>query len=143
MTMPKPSSNEPRVPESFDFELTDFEQARHALEELPPGVGSVPRINNGSWELQRRKPVATDRALSGVAMEWLVHLPLDVQPRKLAERFPRIANLIAANWSDRARSVAGLDSLIADRRGGRRGFPMEVESELRGLRQYLDRFQPR
>jgi hypothetical protein len=126
------------VADSIDFEITDFEQARHALEEPPPGVGRVPRVDHGRWEPQRRKPVPTDRALSGLTLQWLVNLPPGLQPRMLAEKYPRLANEIALHWSDHLRSAGVIDALFADRRGGRRGFPFEVESELRALRQYLE-----
>ena len=124
--------------DSIEFEITDFEQARHALDELPPGVGRVPRVDHGRWEPQRRKPIPTDRALSGITLQWLVTLPHGLQPRVLAERYPRIANEIALHWTDSLRSAGVIDDLFADRRGGRRGFPFEVESELRALRQYLE-----
>jgi len=135
MTMPKPSSHEPSVPESFDFEITDFEQARHALEELPPGVGQVPQAT-GYWDQKRRKPLPTDRALSGAAMEWLVHLPPDLKPRNLAEKYPRVVNTLAEFWFDPAHRVEMLDSLLDDKRGGRRGFSLEVQAELRNLRKH-------
>jgi hypothetical protein len=123
--------------DSIPFEITDFEDARHALDEPPPGVGQVPRLDANYWESQRRKALPTDRALSGTAMAWLVGLPPALKPRILAERYPRLANAIAASWSDHQRSATALDDLIADRRGRRRGFPPEVETELQALRRYV------
>ncbi len=136
--MPTQSPKDPSSSDSIPFEITDFEQARHALDELPPGVGALPQLDANYWEPQRRKAVPTDRALSGTAMEWLVGLPAGLKPRTLPERYPRVANAIAANWSDTLRSAAALDDLLADRRGRRRGFPYEVQTELRALRRYLD-----
>ncbi len=48
----------------------------------------------------------------------------------LLELFPRIANVLALSWNDAAGLSAYMDSLLVDRRGGRRGFPAEVNREL-------------
>jgi hypothetical protein len=130
-------------PDSIDFELTDFEDARHALEELPPGIESVKNLRPGYWEQQRRKPLATDRALTGGSMEWVISLPPTLRPHTLCEQFPRIVNLVAECWPDVSRSSAILDQLVNDRRGNRRGFPPAVQTELAALQNYLQERQPR
>ena len=130
---PSPKSGSP---DSIDFELTDFDEARHALDELPAGVREVHRLAPGYWEQRRRGPVPTDRALAGTTLDWLLRLPPRVQPRHLAERYPRVVNAIASTWGDRQRSVAVLDDLIVDHRGGRRGFSPDVDAELHALRDY-------
>ena len=119
--------------DSFEFELTDFDQARRALEELPPGVGGIATLTPGYWEARRRKATPSDKALAGIAIDWLLALPSDVRPKALCDRFPRIANKIAAHWGDHAGAAAALQYLLTDERGGRRGFGLEVEVELRRL----------
>ena len=126
---PKP----PRPPGSIDFELTDFEDARHVLDNLPPGVAEAKHLQPGYWEHQRRKSVATDRALTGAAMDWVINLPAALRPHGTCEHFPRVVNAIAAAWADPTYSLQVLDHMINDYRGGRRGFPDAVKRELDAL----------
>ena len=126
---PKP----PRPPGSIDFELTDFEDARHVLDNLPPGVAEAKHLQPGYWEHQRRKSVATDRALTGLAMDWVIQLPASLRPHATCEQFPRVINAIAGAWADRPHSVQVLEHMIKDYRGGRRGFPSAVQGELAAL----------
>jgi hypothetical protein len=121
----------------IDFELTDLDDARLALEELPEGVGKFPALAAGYWEARRRRPLPSDRALQGSTIEWLLALPQSLQPRLLCDRYPRAANALAAAWASKDRAAA-LDNLLVDRRGNRRGFPPEVRSELLALRYALD-----
>ena len=102
---PKPPAPPPG---SIDFELTDFEDARHVLDDLPPGVIESKHLQPGFWEEQRRKPVATDRALTGLAMDWVIGLPAALRPHAMCEHFPRVANAIAVAWADTAYSVLEL-----------------------------------
>jgi len=46
-----------------------------------------------------------------------------------------VANVLAQAWYDGAQGDALLRRLLVDDRGGRRGFPAEVEAELRRLAQ--------
>jgi len=120
---------------TIEFELTDLSDARHALDDLPPGVREREQLEPGFWEQRRRKPAPTDRALTGAAIDWLIRLPADKRPRALSEQFPRVANVLAQAWYDGAQGDALLRRLLVDDRGGRRGFPAEVEAELRRLAQ--------
>lgn len=130
-TPPKP----PAPPGSIDFEITDFDDARRALDELPPGIAEVQAINSGfgNWETKRRKPLPSDRALTGTAMDWVVSLPPNLRPHTACEQFPRVINAIAESWSDLPFSLQVIDHMITDYRGGRRGFPPSVLAELRAL----------
>jgi len=74
-----------------------------------------------------------DRVLSKLAKEWCERLSPHVQTRALCERYPRIANRIALCWRDPALTLALLDQLLRDRRGGRKGFPAAVQAELVAL----------
>lgn len=126
-----------RMPGSIDFELTNFDEARHMLDDLPPGLAESRQLLSGSWEEQRRKSMATDRALTGQAMDWAIGLPPTLRPHSTCEQFPRVANAIASSWVDAAYAVQVLDHLIKDYRGGRRGFPAAVKLELEALRAHL------
>jgi hypothetical protein len=117
----------------IEFEITDFDTARHALDELPPGVAEAKQLLAGSWDRQRRKPTPTDRALTGQAMDWVIGLPPTLRPHATCEQFPRVANAIAASWRDTTYSLRVLDHMVNDYRGGRRGFPETAASELAAL----------
>src|SRR6266481_7437550 len=54
---------------------------------------------------------------------WVQNLPLDVQPRVLCGRFPRIANALSSAWLDPETARAYFAELLVDCRGGRQGFP--------------------
>lgn len=126
---PKPGS----PPDSIDFELTDFNDARRSLDELPPGINEMQRLRSGDWSAVRRKPLPTDRAMTGAAMDWVIGLPPALRPHSTCEQFPRVVNAIAQSWSDLSYSLQVLDHVINDYRGGRRGFPAAVQSELLAL----------
>src|SRR5438034_2271401 len=48
--------------------------------------------------------------------KWLDALPPEIQPHALCKLYPRIANLIAAMWTDKEGLRAYLDELFVDRR---------------------------
>jgi hypothetical protein len=130
-----PPPKKPPPPGSIDFEFTDFDDARRALDELPPGVEQVHQLlaSGGEWEGRRRKPLPSDRALTGEAMDWVVSLPTALRPHSTCEQFPRVVNAVASSWADHTFSLQVLDHMINDYRGGRRGFPPAVQQELAAL----------
>ena len=69
---------------------------------------------------------------------WIAQLPADIQPLSLLREFPRIANILARAWPDASSFAAHMESLLHDRRGGRRGFPGDVQSELLMLRDFFE-----
>ena len=129
----------PTPPEdgSLEFEVTDFTEARMALEELPAGLQAAGTLRPGRWESKRRPKLPTDRALVGQTLEWILTLPEIARPKKLADIAPRIANALAQYWNDPMRASAYIDDLLIDRRGGRRGLPPDVKEELQLLQQLL------
>ena len=54
----------------------------------------------------------------------------------LIRQFARIANLIAATWSNREYFETYMESLLTDQRGNRQGFPPDVLAELSALEVY-------
>jgi|APFre7841882630_1041343.scaffolds.fasta_scaffold05914_3 hypothetical protein len=129
-------SNSKPTPGSLDFELTDLGDARRALDLPPPGLIEAQQMAPDYWTFRRRSPIPTDRALTGDAMDWAVHLPAEMRPIALCEQFPRIANAIAQTWAKRDHCESLLASLLTDRRGKRRGFPAEVQVEIERLARY-------
>jgi hypothetical protein len=69
--------------------------------------------------------------------QWVASLPRDLRPLALLELFPRIANILAQSWTDQGALRDYIDSLLVDRRGGRRGFPGEVQRELLSLSDFI------
>ena len=55
---------------------------------------------------------------------------MNVRPLELCNVYPRIANRIARSWDDPASAETVLDDLIVDHRGGRKGFPSQIATEL-------------
>lgn len=134
--MSDPASKPKPPPGSLEFEITDFDLARRALDELPAGVAAIQRLKGANWEAMRRKPLPTDRALTGEAMDWVVMLPPNLRPYSTCEHFPRVVNAIAASWNDLPFSLRVIDHMVNDYRGGRRGFPLAVQAELQALYQH-------
>jgi hypothetical protein len=128
MNIPPPK---PAVPlDALDFEITDFDEARRALDELPAGLSAMQQTTPGYWEQRRRGGLPSDRALTGTAMDWVVTLPPTIRPHSTCEQYPRVANAIAKSWEDVPQCTRVLDHMIHDYRGGRRGFPATVQAEL-------------
>lgn len=117
----------------MEFERVSIDEARDVLDELPPDVARVLESVPGYWQNNRRPPLATDRALTGRAMDWVGQLPESLRPTLTSLRYPRIVNAIADAWPDIAHREDVFDHLLNDRRIGRRGFPAEIERELSAL----------
>jgi hypothetical protein len=86
------------------------------------------------------KPSAAERMLAGTTIDWLVALPVESRPKALCERFPHVANRLARDWPDVARSRQSLQVLASDARWGSAGFPLQVQGELRRM---LEQPEPR
>jgi hypothetical protein len=117
----------------LEFELIDVDAARAAHDALPPGVDRLSELLPQSWDSRRRKPLPTDRALTGATIDWLLALPLSIRPITLCDRLPRVANLLAATWGDLPARAAMLDSLLNSSRRGRIGFPVDIQREIEAL----------
>lgn len=83
--------------------------------------------------LRRRQPY---NELLPATIRWEESLPAELRPLALLKIFPRIANILARAWRDPAEFQISLSDLLVDRRGNRRGFPVEVLQELLTLRDY-------
>jgi len=82
----------------------------------------------------RRRKAAPLNTLLPFTWLWAKGLPAKVRPVALMDAFPRVANLLAANWKDPTAFYRYMGSLLIDRRGGRQGFPSEIRKELLSLR---------
>ena len=68
--------------------------------------------------------------------KWFDALPQQVAPCALASQFPRIVNLIVAQWDDHRGAPQLFEDLLGDRRGGRAGFPPAVRGDLLRLQEF-------
>ena len=87
-----------------------------------------------AWELMRAPGRQQDHMLLDVTVAWARQLPRELEPFELMERYPRVANRLALCWSDAVLTARLLDTLLMDRRGGRKGFPPNVAVELVRMR---------
>jgi hypothetical protein len=71
-------------------------------------------------------------------LRWVASLPPKVRPTALLRRYARIANVIAATWGHPTSLRSYMDCLFSATRANRRGFPLEVVSELIALKRYHD-----
>jgi hypothetical protein len=137
LQVPMKTTQTPYVPRKsglMDFEPVTVEAARESIEELPEGMAAL--LSNQYWEKVRRAPLATDRLLTGRAMEWITQLPPPLRPNATTDRYARIVNALAAAWTDPLAREQSFEHLLDGRRRGRRGFPPDVERELRILSRY-------
>ena len=84
-----------------------------------------------------RKPQPPE-TLAAETIRWLAGLPADVRPRRLPIQFPRIANRLGSRWSERQTCLVCLEDLLIDKRGTRRGFPLDIVVELAALKNYFE-----
>jgi hypothetical protein len=120
-------------PPPLEFEKVSFNDARKALEETGPAAYAARRTPE-NWE-EKRTQVASE-PLSDEARAWMSEMPEAVQPRQLALRYARLVNRLCIAWKEPAKCERLLDDLMMDRRGGRKGFPLQVANELATLRDY-------
>ena len=113
----------------IEFEITDVDDARREAEK-PAAIVALEKLLPSYWEEQRRPLSASDRALTGKAIDWLMKLPTKARPKALSEQFPRIVNHLAEHWGDLACTQLALMRLLADERGGRKGFSLQIEQEI-------------
>jgi hypothetical protein len=128
---PQPKAYVPRRSGLMDFEPVSIEDARAALDEIDAAIASL--ISPDYWVKVRRPPQASDRALTGRSMKWLTDLPEEIRPHLTMQRYPRVVNALVDVWNNVDARDDAFDSLLNDRRKGRRGFPIDVERELSTL----------
>ncbi len=90
-------------------------------------------------ELRRNPPRENDRLLSKAARLWVRSLPARLRPLALCSGYARIANRLAVVWDDPLQTEALFDDMLIDHRGGRRGFPPLVATELMRLHHFHER----
>ena len=97
-------------------------------------IEATPEKAETDWSRQRK--TAPFNQLLPFTSLWAEDLPPQVRPMALMATFPRVANLVAANWKEPVAFRIYMQSLLADSRRGRRGFPSEIKEELVKLRMF-------
>jgi hypothetical protein len=126
---------------SIDFSeiQIDFEGTRAECEAAKSGAqdrADTDGDDAGKRKLRKGEPA---NVLLPRTLTWAARLAPGIQPHALMRRFARIANSLAADWEHPATTYAYLNSLLIDKRPGRKGFPAEIVAELLALRRhYLD-----
>lgn len=120
----------------IEFEITDVEEARREADK-PAAVVAIEKLLPGYWEEQRRPLSPSDRALTGKGIDWMLGLPANSRPKALCEQFPRIANHLADIWNNPRDTQLALMRLLADERGRRKGFSLQIEQEIGRLAAYV------
>lgn len=101
-----------------------------------PAKAEVASKARDATEIARmREPSAgRETRLSSVTHAWVTSFQSQERPFELCLQYPRVANRIALCWPDPTLARHIFESLLVDKRGGRRGFPPEVQAELIALR---------
>lgn len=121
-------------PGSLEFERVSLTDARKALEETGPAAYAAPKKSE-NWD-EKRSQTPTE-PLNDETNAWMAELPESVRPMQLALRYARLANRLCKAWSEPAKFDRLLDDLMIDRRGTRKGFPLQVATELATLRDHF------
>jgi hypothetical protein len=109
------------------------------LETTQPILSSV--LPTSDWEAARRKAPPEKMELHDRTFKWLATLPVELRPMRTALTYPRIVNRIGDLWGHCEYTRLYFQSLLIDRRKGRRGFPLDVKQELLALQQhYFENF---
>ena len=130
---------EPTKPDSFEFEKVSLDDARQVLNDAVKPAVYVKRVSADGVERRKGAASGVAEALRTATLQWILKLPPHVQPRHLQVRYPRIANRLAAEWDHIAVCESYFESLLTDKRGGRKGFPLAVAQEIAVLRDYYFR----
>jgi hypothetical protein len=125
-------------PGVIEFEITDVEAARREADDHKHAVvRAFEKLLPGYWEEQRRPLTASDRALTGKGIDWMLSLPANARPKVLCEQYPRIANHLADIWHSPRDTQLVLMRLLADERGQRKGFSLQIDQEIGRLAAYV------
>ena len=100
-----------------------------------------PKAETTDWTSVRKARPA--EYLLPLTEKWFDAFPPEQAPCALASQYPRVANMIAVQWRDHRGAPELFDDLLADKRGGRAGFPPAVRRDLLMLQECWYRGQLR
>ena len=88
------------------------------------------------YSKRRHEPEKDDLELSAAGLAWLASIEQPARPIKLAAAFPRIVNRMAKLWKLPREMDRYFDELLADTRGNRKGFALNILMELSTLKDH-------
>jgi hypothetical protein len=88
------------------------------------------------YSKRRHDPEKDDLELSEAGLAWLASVDQSARPIRLAASFPRIVNRMAKLWKIPREMDRYFDELLADTRGNRKGFPLNILMELSTLKDF-------
>ncbi len=118
----------------IEFEKVSFDEAKKALDDQV-------RSDKAKGYRGARAPEHTEGLLESTK-RWMYELPASVRPVETAKLFPRIVNKLAELWKRPSRCDEYFQTLLLDKRGGRKGFPPAVGLELGALADHYAKLFP-
>ena len=118
--------------DTIEFEKVSLAEAREIIKADREASKPPPE----DWSMRRQPQISDDKALVQPTREWILSLPDEIRPLRLARQYPRVANKIAAAWKLPTACDKVLSELMIDHRGTRNGFPEDVALEIGRLRSY-------
>ena len=88
------------------------------------------------YSKRRHQPEKDDLELSAAGLTWLASIEQPARPIKLAAAFPRIVNRMAKLWKQPREMDRYFEELLADTRGNRKGFALNILMELSTLKDH-------
>ncbi len=88
------------------------------------------------YSKRRHQPEEDDLELSAAGQALLASIEEPARPKQLAATFPRIVNRMAKLWKMPREMDRYFEDLLADTRGNRKGFPLDLLMELSTLKDY-------
>src|SRR6266705_1764844 len=95
-----------------------------------------PAPAEADYSKRRHQPEKDDLELNAAGQALLAYLEESVRPKELAASFPRIVNRMAKLWKMPREMDRYLEELLADTRGNRKGFPLNLLMELSTLKDH-------
>ena len=88
------------------------------------------------YSKRRHQPEKDDLELSPAGLTWLASIEQSARPIRLAAAFPRIVNRMAKIWKTPREMDRYFEELLADTRGNRQGFALNILMELSTLKDF-------
>jgi hypothetical protein len=88
------------------------------------------------YSKRRHEPEKDDLELSAAGLKWLASIEQAARPIRLAAAYPRIVNRMAKLWKTPREMDRYFEDLLSDVRGNRKGFPLNILTELSTLKDF-------
>ena len=93
-------------------------------------------MTKADYSKRRHQPEKDDLELGAAGQAWLASIEESIRPMQLAAAFPRIVNRMAKLWKTPREMDRYFEELLADTRGNRKGFALNILMELSTLKDH-------